>query len=64
MFRTEVPEKYDRRQWSGAEQREALQLGAPDGYVYTCGGCGADMPDDEAAYSDFHKDWVCKLCAC
>ena len=55
---------WDRRRWSGAEQREALRISPPDGYVYTCGGCGADMPDDEATYSPFHKDYVCKACAC
>jgi hypothetical protein len=60
---SETPQ-WDRRQWSGAEQREALRIYPPDGYVYTCGGCGADMPDDEATYSPFHKDYVCKACAC
>jgi len=64
MYRTEVSEKYDRRQWSGAEQREALRTSVPDGYVYTCGCCGGNMPDDEATYSNFHKDWICKQCVC
>ena len=54
---------WDRRRWSGAETRAALK-NPPDGYVYACGGCGNDMPDDEATYSSFHDDYVCKACAC
>ena len=55
---------WDRRDWSGEEQRKALRTTSPDGYVYSCGSCGGDMPDDEAIYSAFYKDWICKRCAC
>jgi len=53
--------KWDRRQWKGADKREALRS-PPDGYVYTCPACGADMPDDSAVYSVFHNDYVCECC--